>query len=94
MRDTKSEICREALDKPLEKMTEDPFFRADTFQNEPWYGDFEMYRRIGVCQPDPEHVPEIRKALKIMGYATQVTVRNGKPFLVPDEMRKKKERER
>lgn len=32
------------LNKPLAEITEDPFFRADNFKNEPWYDDFQMYR--------------------------------------------------
>ena len=31
-----SEYRRE-LEKPLEEIREDPFFRADNFQEEPWY---------------------------------------------------------
>lgn len=38
------------LNKPLAEITEDPFFRADNFKNEPWYDDFQMYLHIGVCQ--------------------------------------------
>ena len=43
------------LNKPLAEITEDPFFRADNFENEPWYDDFQMYLHIGVCQPKLSH---------------------------------------
>lgn len=87
----------EELNSPLDAIEEDIFCHPDSFQNEPWYNDFEMYLRIGVCQPQPEHVLEVRKALKIMGYPTHVTAHRGKPLLVPGEIRKavkKKEQER
>lgn len=87
----------EELNRPLDEIREDIFCRPDSFQNEPWYMDFEMYRRIGVCQPQPEHVLEVRKALKLMGYPTHVTEHGGKPLLAPGEIRKavrKKEQER
>ncbi len=56
-----------------------------TFQNEPWYGEFQIYRNLGVCQPKPEHVLEVQKALKVMGYPTHAAERNGKTDLLPGE---------
>ena len=50
------------LNKPLTEITEDPFFRADNFENQPWYDDFQMYLHIGVCQPKPEHTLQVQKA--------------------------------
>lgn len=35
------------LNKPLTEITEDPFFRADNFESQPWYDDFQMYLHIG-----------------------------------------------
>ena len=83
--------------RPLNEIREDLFFRPENFQHEPWYSDFEMYLHIGICQPKPEHVLEIRKALKIMGYPTHVTKHDGKLFLAPGEIRnsvRKQDRER
>lgn len=78
----------EELNKPLDKIKEDIFCRPDNFKNEPWYNDFELYRSIGVCQPRPEHVLELRKALKIMGYSTHAAEHDNKLFLPPGEDRR------
>ena len=49
---------RKLMEKPIEEIKEDIFFRPDNFQkNEPWYGDFQMYMTGGVCQPPEEHAP-------------------------------------
>lgn len=85
MDDTRNEICRKVLETPLEDIREDVFFRADNFQDKPWYGDFQIYRNLGVCQPKPEHVLEVQKALKVMGYPTHAAERNGKTYLLPGE---------
>lgn len=85
MDDTRNEVCRKVLETPLEEIREDVFFRADNFQNEPWYGDFQIYRNLGVCQPKPEHALEVQKALKVMGYPTHAAERNGKTYLLPGE---------
>lgn len=85
MDDTRNEICRKVLETPLEDIREDVFFRADNFQNEPWYGEFQIYRNLGVCQPKPEHALEVQKALKVMGYPTHAAGRNGKTYLLPGE---------
>ena len=87
------------LNKPLAEITEDPFFRADNFENEPWYDDFQMYLHIGVCQPKPEHTLQVQKALKIMGYPTHTAKHDGKLYLAPGEIgnrqqKKKRDRER
>ena len=42
MDDTRNEICRKVLETPLEDIREDVFFRADNFQDEPWYGEFQI----------------------------------------------------
>lgn len=85
MDDTRNEVCRKVLETPLEDIREDVFFRADNFQNEPWYGEFQIYRNLGVCQPKPEHVLKVQKALKVMGYPTHAAERNGKTYLLPGE---------
>lgn len=85
MDDTRNEVCRKVLETPLEDIREDVFFRADNFQNEPWYGEFQIYRNLGVCQPKPEHALEVQKALKVMGYPTHAAERNGKTYLLPGE---------
>ena len=77
----------EMMAKPIDEIREDILFRADNFQDEPWYGDFQMYRAIGVCTPPDEHALQIRKALKVMGYATHTTKRDGKTYVVPGEVR-------
>ena len=87
MDDTRNEICRKVLETPLEEIQEDVFFRADNFQNEPWYDEFMIYRNLGVCQPRPEHALEVQKALKVMGYPTHTAERNGKTYLLPGEER-------
>lgn len=87
MDDTRNEICRKVLETSLEEIQEDVFFRADNFQNEPWYDEFMIYRNLGVCQPRPEHVLEVQKALKVMGYPTHTAERNGKTYLLPGEER-------
>ena len=99
MDDTRNEVCRKVLETPLEDIREDVFFRADNFQNEPWYGEFQIYRNLGVCQPKPEHVLEVQKALKVMGYPTHTAEHDGKLYLAPGEIgnrqqKKKHDRER
>lgn len=61
---------RELMEKPIEEIREDIFFRPDNFQHELWYGDFQMYMTVGICQPPEEHALQVRKALKVMGYGT------------------------
>ena len=85
MDNTRNEVCRKVLEMPLEEIREDVFFRADNFQDEPWYGEFQIYRNLGVCQPKPEHALEVQKALKVMGYPTHAAGRNGKTYLLPGE---------
>lgn len=80
---------REEFKKPLEEIKEDIFFRADNFENEAWYGELLMYTRIGVCQPKPEHMLELQKALKILGYPTHTAERNGKAYLAPGSRNRK-----
>ena len=79
------DIACVCVENPLDARCEDVFFRADYFQNEPWYGEFQIYRNLGVCQPKPEHVLEVQKALKVMGYPTHAAERNGKTYLLPGE---------
>ena len=83
MDDTRNEICRKVLETPLEDIREDVFFRADNFQDEPWYGDFQIYRNLGVCQPKPEHVLEVQKALKVMAIPPTLPSGTGKPIFSP-----------
>lgn len=72
--------------KPIEEIKEDSFFRSDNFKNEPWYGDFQMFMTIGVCTPAAEHALQVRKALKVMGYTTHISVRGGETYVVPGEV--------
>ena len=88
MDDTRNEVCRKVLETPLEEIREDVFFRADNFQNEPWYGEFQIYRNLGVCQPRPEHALEVQKALKVMGYPTHAAEKDGQLYLLPGEKAK------
>lgn len=85
---------REEFKKPLEEIKEDIFFRADNFEGEAWYDDLMMYMRIGVCQPEPEHIPELQKALKIMGYHTHVMENREKPYLMPGDGCKPQKKEK
>ena len=78
---------RELMAKPIDKIREDIFFRPDNFRDEPWYGDFQMYMAIGVCQPPEEYALQVRKALKIMGYNTHTAIRDGKTWVLPGEIR-------
>ena len=78
---------RELMAKPIDEIGEDIFFRADNFRDEPWYGDFQMYMAIGVCTPSEEHALQVRKALKVMGYATRTTIRDGQTYVLPGEVR-------
>lgn len=52
-------------------MLYDPFLRKETFENKPWYGEFLMFHAIGVCQPQDEHVAEVREALARFLFATR-----------------------
>ena len=74
-----------ALDKPLEQISEDIFLRVDAFDDAPWYEEFQMFTHIGVCQPQPEHLVNVQKALKMMGYTTHLMERNGSTYVVPGE---------
>lgn len=81
-----------ALDKPLEQITEDIFLRRDAFEDAPWYDDFVLYTCIGVCEPKPEHLEDVRKALKMMGYTTHVMEHSGGGvFIVPGEAQPQRE---
>lgn len=83
MENGKLPFYKEALAKPLEEITADLFLRPEAFGDAPWYGQFLIYTRIGVCQPAEEHVTEVRKALKMMGYDTRTASRDGKTYVVP-----------
>lgn len=85
---------REELKKTLEDIKEDIFFRADNFEGEAWYDDLMLYMKIGVCQPEPEHIPELQKALKIMGYDTHVWETNRKPYLMPGDSGRQQKKEK
>lgn len=77
--------CRALLEKPIEEIREDIFFRPDNFQEEPWYGEFQLFLAIGVCQPPEESVLQVRKALKVMGFLTHTAIREGKTCILPGE---------
>ena len=77
--------CRELLAKPIEAIREDIFFRPDNFRDEPWYEEFQIFLAIGVCQPPEEHVLQLRKALKMMGFLTHTASREGKTYIFPGE---------
>lgn len=76
---------RALMAKPIEEIREDIFFRPDNFQEEPWYGEFQMFLAIGVCQPPEEYALQVRKALKVMGFLTHTAVREGKTYILPGE---------
>ena len=76
---------RALLSKPIEKIRQDIFFRADNFQGEPWYDQFQIFLAIGVCQGPQEQALPVRKALKVMGYSTHAAIREGKTYILPGE---------
>ena len=78
---------RALMAKPIDEIKPDIFFRYDSFRDEPWYEDVQMYRAVGVCVPAAEHALPVRKALKILGCATHTTVRDGTTCVVPGEVR-------
>lgn len=80
------EYC-ELMEKPIEEIKEDIFFRMDIFQHEPWYGEFELFLVAGICRPTKEHAPQVRKALKVMGYDTHTVSRDGRTYILPGEAR-------
>lgn len=84
---------RDEFKKPLEEIKEDFSFRADNFKGEAWYDDLMTYMRIGMCQPKPEHIPELQKALKIMGYAACPTDHWEKQYLVPENTGRHQQKE-
>lgn len=60
----------------------DPFLRADSFSEEPWYNEFLIFTRIGVCTPQPEHMEAVKAALRQMGYpGFKEFTRNGQTYL-------------
>ncbi len=87
MDDTRNEICRKVLETSFEEVQEEVFFRADNSQNEPWYEEFRIYRKLGVCQPWPEPGLEVQKALNVRDYPTHPAERNGKTYLLTGEER-------
>ena len=78
---------RELMEKPIEEIREDIFFHPDNFQHELWYGDFQMYMTVGICQPPEKHALQVRKALKVMGYDTHTVSRGGRTYILPGEAR-------
>lgn len=90
------EYC-ELMEKPIDEIKEDFFFRPDNFKDEPWYGDFQTYMAIGVCQPAEEHALQVRKALKVMGFHTHTAGKDGSIYILPGEVmqasRKAKQRD-
>ena len=56
------------------------------------YEDILLFTRIGTCQPKPEHMEMVQKALKILGFCTRVVNRNGRDYLAPGERQIKKQR--
>lgn len=81
----RDDFIADILKKPLSEISEDIFSRPDNFQNEPWYDDFDLFLHIGTCQPKPEYVLDIQKALKVMGFTTHTSEINGELFLVPGQ---------
>ena len=77
---------KKLFDTPLEEIQEDPFFRADNFRNERWYGDLCVYTTIGICFPEKEDVVNLRKALKVLGYQTKALNRPDGTYLEPDNL--------
>lgn len=88
---------RKIFETPLEEIKEDIFFRADNFENETWYGDLQMYLAVGICKPDRGSMPDLQKALKVLGYPTQTNESGEELFLIPQRQTQphhKQEKER
>lgn len=76
---------KKLFDTPIEEIKEDPFFRADNFCNEHWYGDLCIYTTLGMCSPQKEDVANLQKALKVLGYQTKAVNRPDGIYLVQDD---------
>ena len=63
-----SEAPHSAARKGMTIDMEDIFLRADSFAKEPWYEEFQLYLRIGICKPLAEHKEAAIGALQQMGY--------------------------
>ena len=60
----------------------DIFLRADSFKGEPWYDELCIFRSIGACKPNAEHLQAVMDALQKMGYENLRTInRNGETYL-------------
>ena len=76
---------KKLFDTPIAEIREDPFFRADNFCNEHWYGDLCIYTVLGMCSPEKADVVNLRKALKVLGYQTKAVNRPDGIYLVQDD---------
>lgn len=93
---------RDIMKKPIEKIQPDIFFHADNFRDEPWYGEFLLFTKIGICEAPKEYIMPLRKALKIAGYTTHAVEKDQKIYILPgdepqvtrDETHDKNDRER
>ena len=74
------------FETPIVEIQEKPFFRADSFCGEHWYGDLCIYTMLGICSPQKEDVTNLRKALKVLGYQTKAVNRPDGTYLVPDNL--------
>lgn len=72
---------------------EDTFLRVDAFKDEPWYDAVSLFTRIGVCKPKAEHVPEVCKALRELGYSVRLKAKEGDLYVFPAKDKKPKETE-
>ena len=72
---------------------EDLFMRVENFKDKPWYGDVVLFTRIGTCKPKAEHVPEVCKALKQLGYSVRLKAKDGELYVLPAKDKKPKEME-
>jgi len=79
-----NEEYKNLFETPIEEIQEKPFFRTDNFCGESWYGDLCIYTMLGVCSPQREDVPNLRKALKVLGYQTKAVNSPDGIFLVQD----------
>lgn len=70
-------------------MIEDIFLRVDSFKNEPWYDDFVLYTRIGVCKPKTENCKAVCRALRQLGYGVTLKLRDGDLYVMPFGKNKK-----
>ena len=50
----------ELMAQPIEEIRATYSSAQITFRHELWYGDFQMYMTVGICQPPEKHALQVR----------------------------------